>query len=342
MILYGGVQYSCNFQTFIPYSDIWEYFPATHTWTQRYTTGGPGIRIGFAMAVIGDNMYVHAGLDAYFVSHNDLWRLNLKTNVWTNLIPDGTPNTPLGRYLAKIETRGDYIYIFGGNVNPTEGQLGVQWGDTWRYSISSNSWVEITTPSTVPTRVHGGSAITAKAFFLYLGDTNDDVNECKTREMSAGQYPTARTDVYRINGNQQGWFPGVAVENSPRLKRFGYVQSGHEVYVFGGFDFTCSPVLCTGDGLDMFGHPVAGTHCYDPATSLVHWNTNMYRLDIRAVTDFVLGHDDNDRRAASNPFKAQEQQQQQQPAVVTVANTDAREQALSQLGVNARALFSRA
>jgi len=345
MILYSGVLYSCNFQTVIPYNDIWEYFPATHTWTQRYTSGGPGVRIGAGIAVVGDRMYLHAGLDAFFVSHNDFWVLNLKTNVWTQLVPDNVAGTPPGRYLQKVETRGDYIYIFGGNVNPSA--LGVQWGDTWRYSISSNSWLEITTPSSVPTRVHGGSAITSKGLFLYLGDTNDDENECKTREESAGQYPTARTDVYITHGTHQGWYADVAVSNSPRLKRFGYVQDSHEVYIWGGFDFVCSPVLCTGPGTDLFGNPTNGTHCYDPATSYAIWNTNMYRLDIRDVTEEVVGNnDDNENGARFNPFAASSPApaSASAPQQRTVTNGQAREEALSKAGnagVRGLGLFAR-
>jgi hypothetical protein len=337
---------------FLPYGDMWEYFPHTHTWTQRYTTGGPGTRIGSAIIIVEDKMYLHAGLDGFFQSHEDLWVLDLKTNVWTQLIPDGAGNIPQGRYLHKAEQRGDFIYIFSGNVNPIGGELGVQWGDTWRYSISSNTWSEITTPSTVPTRVHGGSALTSEAFFVYLGDTNDDADECKTREESAGQFPTRRMDVYLLHGRHQGWVPDVQLDNAPKLKRFGYVQDGHEVYVWGGFDFVCSPILCSGPGLDIFGNPTNGTHCYNPATSYAIWNPNMYRLDIRDVTEFVLNGDDNDddfddddNRRRVNPFSARAtapQAQQQQPAPIrSEPRMNEREQALSALNPAQRALLGR-
>jgi len=278
LVIYGGVRYQPDLSGVVLFQDMWQYFPSAETWIQRHPlNAGPGNRVGPSMAIQGHTLYFFGGLDeSTFTSFNDMWSYNLITNRWTRLSPNGAPGNPTGRYLAKTELLKGKIYIFSGNLNPS--QLGVQLNDFWVYEISSNTFTQIPTPPSVISRVHGASAHTSKSVLMSLGDTNNDTQECKVDEISGGQFPQNSTDVYRVKGDNLGWNPQVHIAHQPKLKRVAYAQDGDTLYVWGGYDFNCNKVPCPD-----------GTHCYNPATSLPTWNDKLFSLNTKQL-DRVVNH----------------------------------------------------
>jgi len=223
-VIYGGVIYNAAFTAFQVYGDFWQYFIDDDVWVERTAfNAGPGPRVGASLAIKGHEMFFFGGLDNFFVSHNDFWKYNFISNLWTQLyadVPDGTSGRPDSRYLAKFERSGDTIYLYAGNVNPS--QLGVQRADFWEYSISGNSLTEVAVPSSIRSRVHGAAAATHKGFVSALGDVNDDINECKANEISGGQNAVNETHVFK---RTDGWHPFVTVADPPKWKKVPMLPS---------------------------------------------------------------------------------------------------------------------
>jgi N-acetylneuraminic acid mutarotase len=205
MIIYGGTKYNAAFSDVVNYDDMWEYFPQDALWVKRTPkNSGPGARVGPGLVIRDDTMYFFGGLSPEWVNHNDFWSYNLKTDTWSRIHDDSSSaDVPIGRYLQKMEIRDEKIYMFSGNLNPNE--LGVQLADCWVYDLGTRLWEKIPTPSGMRSRVHGASAITSRIFMDALGDTNDDLNECKVNQISGGQNPTRDVDVYHFCGPEAGW-----------------------------------------------------------------------------------------------------------------------------------------
>jgi|GEM_PF-3324194 len=145
------------------YNDVWEYNPATKTWSLITTTGtAPSSRCGHRAIIYNStNMYVIGGYNGSSY-YNDVHELNLSTLVWTQKSPSGGP--PATRAYHSATLAGSNITVFGG-------YNGSALNDVWRYSITGNSWTQRTVASP-PSARYNHTAIAYGATNYIFGGQN--------------------------------------------------------------------------------------------------------------------------------------------------------------------------
>jgi len=156
-ILFGG---NCK-------SDVWIF--SDNKWTNHSSTVQPIGRNG-ATAIVYDNSLVVFGGYCDQTDDSSVWRLNLNTLIWTR--DDLSPPYPSPRwYHSSFFDNGDHMYIFGGTNS-----LGNNFGDLWRYNLTSKLWTEIKIQGPSP-RENAQIAFDGKnRFFIYGGKSNTDKN----------------------------------------------------------------------------------------------------------------------------------------------------------------------
>ncbi len=166
MVVFGGLGgYTTNL------NDIWVLDlsnPGSESWSQLTPTGGPSAR-HIAAAAFDANagsprMLVHGGNDG--TQREDLWALSLSgAPTWTQLTVASGP-TPPGRWGhgAVLDTAGNRLVIYCGLS--TGGYL----TDTWAYSLSANTWTDISqiAGTTPPGREVFGSGFVAGGTRAYM------------------------------------------------------------------------------------------------------------------------------------------------------------------------------
>ncbi len=129
----SGAYWSGISGDYTPYNDVWEYNPATDTWTQKNNFPGPGRHDAFAFSY-GGLGYLCFGQDDFQVTLNDLWEYNPTTDTWTQKA--SFPGT--ARSGGIQFGFGKYGYIgLGRDINA------VSLGDIWRYDCSQNTWTQM-------------------------------------------------------------------------------------------------------------------------------------------------------------------------------------------------------
>jgi len=270
---YAGAQYNPLVTVRQWYGDIWEYTPSTNSWRNRVPTNSPipGARLGPAIAIWENTMYMFGGISASFQFLNDLWSYDLITDQWTLIIPSNAsnPNLPPANFAPQFQLaykghRLQALYMYGGNIFPPGS--GAQNEDIWKYSFSTNSWLKIATVPSVPGanvgRVHGASTYknSNNKFIITMGDKDDAISECRINLPSAGQLPTNGTWYMKENGPNPTWNE-VQTTFIPKLKRVYYANKDDDaLYIWGGFGFSCVN-----------------------QTDVAEWNRNLYKLDISRI-----------------------------------------------------------
>lgn len=226
-------------ETIRVYDDLWEYDPATNTFTPRkFANAGPGKRLGAEIIVKDDTMYSLGGYDDTFKAHNDLWAYNLNTNTWKQLRKDDDPASPSKRYIFRFELSesGEDVYIFGGNYRE---KLTTQRNDLWKYNFAADKFTEIISEkaTNVSGRTHGAAAPFGDQFLIALGDIHD--GGCLTDQASEHQNPT--NEVWSIATGSAGakWQRVNIGDGPPPLKRVFYAKVGDKLYVTHGFNYKC-------------------------------------------------------------------------------------------------------
>lgn len=146
------------------YTTWYSFTPSSNTWVNLATlpfTAGNGAAT--TKVDLGNSVY-----DIYFLQGNSakgFAKYNTDTNTWTTTLaslPTGAGNVTYGGAL-NYPGSGDYIFaLIGGNTT-----------QSWRYSISGNSWTQLTA---IPGGVQTGGSLTNIGADLYAfrgGDTAD-------------------------------------------------------------------------------------------------------------------------------------------------------------------------
>ncbi|HNW70239.1 MAG TPA: kelch repeat-containing protein [Bacteroidales bacterium] len=129
----SGAYWSGISGDYTPYNDVWEYNPATDTWTQKNNFPGPGRHDAFAFSFAGTG-YLCFGQDDNQISLNDLWAYNPNTDTWTQKA--SFPGTARS---------GGIQFGFGkyGYIGLGRDSNAVSLGDVWRYDCSQNTWAQM-------------------------------------------------------------------------------------------------------------------------------------------------------------------------------------------------------
>lgn len=239
LLMYGGATFGDFFSDFVALDDFWSFDPSTNTWTQLFTNDGPGGRSGATLWLDDGTLYLFGGIDSYFQTHNDLWAYDLASEQWQSVIPDGESSSPPARHeaLSGGQLHAGKLTLYGGET-VTEDFSFVTLDDTWQYDAALGTWQDITPAAAdniSPPRNLGAAALVGDALYVHGGD----VPGGELCGAVFAQNPTE--ELWRFDLDSEVWeqlTPGA----SPlaRLKRSRGVEVGGEMYVLGGYDFTCA------------------------------------------------------------------------------------------------------
>jgi len=239
MLVFGGAVYPPDNSSVIAFDDFWVYDVRRNEWSQvRADNPGPGGRVQPAMWQVGDRTYLFGGVNASFHALNDLWVFDLATNCWTQLIADGAPGSPPGRSGAMSGSNAvlGKLTLYGG-----QGGADIGWPthpDTWQFDLLTSTWRDVTPTASANIPAHQSGAAVQMGLSLYVqgGELVGGPSGC-----GAGfpQNPTA--DMWRFDLARRTWVQVIPGGDAlPRLTRTTGAAVGNRMYVFAGFDFTCS------------------------------------------------------------------------------------------------------
>ena len=101
--------------------------------------GAPG-RAHRQMVCTGDSLLVFGGqskIGGTSQGHNDLWKLTLATSTWEQLTPSGTLPPARSQHSAVWNPDTQSMLVYGGADSTFL-------GDLWSYSLTANSWTQLT------------------------------------------------------------------------------------------------------------------------------------------------------------------------------------------------------
>jgi hypothetical protein len=130
------------------YNDTWSYDPLGNNWTQLSPAGDlPAARAHHAMAYDPKMgvIVLFGGWDSLNDTElNDTWAYSLSANTWTNLSPTGDLPAPREGHSLVYDPYTGSMIMFGGWDPDSE------FSDTWAYSLSANTWTNLSPASDVP------------------------------------------------------------------------------------------------------------------------------------------------------------------------------------------------
>jgi N-acetylneuraminic acid mutarotase len=115
----------------IDLADVWEFDPATNSWTQKSDFGG-GPRYHNLVFSVGNKGYSGGGRNASGGTFNDLWEFDPATNIWTQL--NDYPAQPRIGALSFIIDDVAYCGLGTGGSDDQK---------FWKYDPSTDSWQSI-------------------------------------------------------------------------------------------------------------------------------------------------------------------------------------------------------
>ncbi|MBL4706065.1 MAG: T9SS type A sorting domain-containing protein [Flavobacteriales bacterium] len=118
----------------ILYEDIWEYDPASDTWTQKANFGG-GARYHASAFTIGNKAYCGTGRDNFSLYLDDFWEYDPLTNVWTQ-VADFGGTARSGAASFTVDGKG---YVGSGTVSSSGSN------DFYEYNATTDVWTSIAT-----------------------------------------------------------------------------------------------------------------------------------------------------------------------------------------------------
>jgi hypothetical protein len=142
------------------YNDLYQYDPATDTWTQK-ASGGPlrAAAVGFS---IGTNGYVGGGSIDPYNSISDFYEYNSVTDTWIQRA--SIPGSTNGRSNAAgfaIDTKGYIGYGYGSSLSPLETTYLL---DFWEYNPSGDTWTQRADLTGTNRNAHVGISIGTKGY----------------------------------------------------------------------------------------------------------------------------------------------------------------------------------
>ena len=122
------------------YNDVMKYTTTTNTWNTIIPSSGTYTgRYCHTATLYNDGIYIISGRGSSGTI-NDLKLFNITTTIWTTITP--TSGSLFSRQSHTATLYNDDIYVIGG-YNPT----GEQRNDVVKYSITDNTWTDITSSS---------------------------------------------------------------------------------------------------------------------------------------------------------------------------------------------------
>jgi N-acetylneuraminic acid mutarotase len=142
LIMFGGRD-----DTGTRLNDTWAYDPAANSWSELRPSGTlPLGRAGHVMAYdpSGGRLIVFGGRSSETDLLSDTWAYDPATNGWTELMPSGNLPPARAQPAMAYDPAAHRLIMFGG------WDLDTDFGDTWAYDPSANTWADLDPSGTVP------------------------------------------------------------------------------------------------------------------------------------------------------------------------------------------------
>lgn len=197
-----------NSGTHAIYKDIWEYDPASDSWSQKADYGG-GLRYHCASFVIDNYAYIGLGHDSMDVYRQDLWRFDPVLNQWQEM----------SSYPGE-ERRGASAFVINnlGYVGLGQATSGYK-QDFYAYNPSTDAWALADTFPGLP-RTHAVSFVYNDEAYLGTGHT----------------YSLALKDFWKYSPTTGQWTQLSDVGDTLRqdasgfcIGDYGYIGTGNDV-----------------------------------------------------------------------------------------------------------------
>ncbi len=232
-------------------NQVWEFDPATDTWTRKADVPAPGAGSTFGSAAeVGGTIYVFGGVvgpPGDILIHNRLWKYNVATNTWTR-----GRDLPVDNFGSAVAAVGTKIYLAYGSGFVTQ---------TWEYDTVADTFTRKADAPSIPApfRVHadatgnemhafaGGFTGTAHVIYnaatntwtigppMPFGVTDPAVVALGGKYYVIGGRPVARTQVFDPGTNT--WSQGPPVANLPAgVDNTDGAALGGSIHLAGGFD----------------------------------------------------------------------------------------------------------
>ena len=130
------------------YGDTWSYDPHSNAWTELSPAGDlPTARAAHAMAYEPTSgvIILFGGWDDFNeIELNDTWAYDPAANTWTELSPAGDLPAPREDHSLVYDPYTGEMIMFGGY------DANGKFGDTWAYSLATNTWTDLSPAGDVP------------------------------------------------------------------------------------------------------------------------------------------------------------------------------------------------
>lgn len=125
-----------SFSGAVVFKDLWQYNPATDTWTIRAACPCPG-RMHPAMVEVGGKIYIGAG-NNLSGDLNDFWAYDIATNTWAQKA--SLPTHP--RHHPFYFGIGDFVYVGFGHGSQNIGGFTI-YKDFYKYDPATDTWEQM-------------------------------------------------------------------------------------------------------------------------------------------------------------------------------------------------------
>jgi hypothetical protein len=240
----GAIAYDASRRIFLfggqdssPRNDLWAYSLERRQWTEVQAGGSrPPARFGHTMILDPQRrrLVVFGGQGSGFFS--DTWAYDIERGSWRQLSPDPAGPVPRYGHSAIYDGARDRMIVSHGFTSAG------RFDDTWAFSLSSNTWREISPPSNRPLRrcLHDAAYDPAGNQMLLYGGC------------ASGFGPCPLGDLWSFDLNNHRWTERTGSARPPARQWSGLQYDGRRgrLLLFGGSG---------GGGL------LADTWKYDPA-----------------------------------------------------------------------------
>ncbi len=209
-LVYMAMGVDSSFNT---YNDLWEYNPATDTWTQKGVFPYQG-SYSTSSFVINNEAYIVGGWWRQGATYNQTISCNYKYTPITNSFTPMTAFPDANRYTGVAFTLNGKGY-FGTGFSPTT-------NDLWEYDAANGTWTQ---KASMPGAVRQSAIGFAIGGYGYISTGNLDVPL------------TIYSDTWRYDPVANSWLQRASFPGAPRTGSAVFVLN-NEAFVIGGSNFT--------------------------------------------------------------------------------------------------------
>ena len=168
LVMSSGLSWAYPSSTLTDSQELWEWNPATGTWTNRTSAGvGPSPRAGASMVFdsLRSKFVIFGGHTTAGDNLADIWDWDPGTGVFTDRTSSGLGPSARGQQSMVFEKSTGKVLLFGGGladpnaVNSYQGTgVSLAFGDTWEWNPATGKWTTFTL-AVAPSARHASAMI---------------------------------------------------------------------------------------------------------------------------------------------------------------------------------------